>query len=271
MEVFVPDFLANASEDANSSTDVTLKNIVFTLPNSLQSLSRKELLDTLGGVPLIFPVDMVLKLTCRRPSEPKPGWPQYLVKLPDPTHLFQLSTASGQSSIRLVDFTESFKLPFSSLHLPGTPIFEAAPELLLQAHSAITEKIDVWAFSCVAYEVFSPEGTAPLHGWIGRGYQVATIFQKLRSVGGGIPDEFKKLYVSQGWCVLFDDSEPRNSTPVSGHDDLDERLRQVMNTGEAIEADVEGLRVLWQMALRINPLERAPMTEIIRVLQGIWG
>ena len=131
MEVFVPDFLANSSEDATSSTDVTLRNIVFTLPDSLlQSLSRKELLNTFGGGPLVYPIKL--------PSEPKPGWPQYLVRPPDPALLFRLSTASDQPSIRPADFTESFKLPYSSLHLPGTPVFEAAPEILLRAYSTVT-------------------------------------------------------------------------------------------------------------------------------------
>jgi serine/threonine protein kinase len=256
--------LENASEYANSSTDVTLRNIVFTLPESLQSLSRKELLDTFGGVPLVYPIKL--------PSEPKPGWPQYLVKPPDPALLFGLSTTSDQSSIRLVDFTESFKLPFSSLHLPGTPVFEAAPEILLRAHSAITEKIDVWAFSCVAYEVFATEGSQPLHGYMGLvSFQIEEIFKELHNAGGGIPDEFKQLWMSQGKDISFNDSGPQNSTPGSYHGCLGETLRTVMETVGVTEADVEGLRVLWRMALLINPLERAPMTEMIGVLQGIWG
>jgi len=76
---------------------------------------------------------------------------------------------------------------------------------------------------------------------------------------------------SQGRGISFDDWGPHNRKAESCPDDLGERLEGLMGTVGVAEADDKGLRVLWQMALVINLLEKAPMTEIIRVLQGICG
>jgi serine/threonine protein kinase len=83
--------------------------------------------------------------------------PRHLVEPPAVSDLWGLCTAASHSlpSIRILDFTESFQTPFHpDYHLPGTPICFAAPELLLSFPSEITTSIDIWAFACIAYQLF---------------------------------------------------------------------------------------------------------------------
>jgi serine/threonine protein kinase len=148
------------------SIDLQPNNIAFTLPD-LNSWTVDGIYEVLGK-PLQVPRhEMPYGPICefegcedghsQSPTSHSCRLPRHLVEPPAVSDLWGLCTAASHSlpSIRILDFTESFQTPFHpDYHLPGTPICFAAPELLLSFPSEITTSIDIWAFACIAYQLF---------------------------------------------------------------------------------------------------------------------
>lgn len=55
--------------------------------------------------------------------------------------------------VKLIDFSSSFQLSKAGINFPITTIFYRAPEVCL--HKFYTEKIDVWGFGCLIFELFT--------------------------------------------------------------------------------------------------------------------
>jgi len=67
------------------------------------------------------------------------------------------ATTNGSQHIRILDFTESFRLPILAPEvIPSTPKHYASPEPLLSnflPHFDITPSIDNWTFACTAFKL----------------------------------------------------------------------------------------------------------------------
>ncbi|KAF8535342.1 hypothetical protein BDD12DRAFT_808653 [Trichophaea hybrida] len=80
--------------------------------------------------------------------------PKYLVCLPSVSKFWALCNSSAPN-IRVLDFGESFYLPFkfSGQVLPGTPEEFAAPELLLNLPGDVSKAIGIWALGYAIYQL----------------------------------------------------------------------------------------------------------------------
>ena len=141
------------SERGADWLNLHLENIAFTIPNiNLNSFTVGELYAAIGQPVLI-------------PANTHPCWygdsefvnhqPEFLVDTPPVAKLWSLCSSSLPGpSVRLIDFTESFRIPFNPDHSePGTPLGLAAPELTLCFSSEITTSIDIWTFACTCWDI----------------------------------------------------------------------------------------------------------------------
>ena len=128
----------------------------------IDSWTVQELYAALGGEPITVPFSAALgfhSVPVEVPTHP----PKYLVCTPPTSKLWALCSGSVQS-IRVIDFGVPFSLPFSGQELPGTPRQFAAPELLLELSSHITEAVDVWALGNAIFELL---GSGEVFGDLG--------------------------------------------------------------------------------------------------------
>jgi serine/threonine protein kinase len=122
--------------------------------------------------------------------------PQYLLYPPLVSRLWALCSFSAPS-IRLIDFTESFPVPFAEhRRLPGTPRSVAAPELLLKVPSEVTMAIDVWALGCIIYQLLG-QGGPSIRAWEPFADHMADIMELL---GGekNVPETFRTAFHESG-------------------------------------------------------------------------
>jgi serine/threonine protein kinase len=195
-----------------------------------------------------------------------PHQPQYLVYPPLVSRFWALCSSSP-SNIRLIDFTESFPVPFATPaqkgRLPGTPRSVAAPELLLSLPSEVTPAIDVWALGCVIYLLVSEEepfgvGDGPL------GDYLATI---MLALGGetNIPSRFTDAFRENGAMLC---------AQWPGRDDLDWDEKFTIcreDPGTALGMEDEAvLRKLVGAAFVVDPGARASAAEILALLLQGW-
>lgn len=138
----------------------------------------------------------------------------------------------------------------------------------------ITEKTDVWTFSCVAVEMFSEEGIPLLDGDLGYPTsQVACAFQML---GGNcvndFPEEFRRRFKELMFADKFYDGE-WNQRAMLQHwgNNLEECLKLLLANGTTAEKEAMDVLVsLYQKGLKIDPVVRASMAEILKMTREIW-
>jgi serine/threonine-protein kinase SRPK3 len=133
--MFRTEYLLGERLTGGSTTDVHTGNVAFALSVDIHSWTVEEVYAALGGEPSKVPFHEALRMsTSKLPPTDSPHQPKYLVGTPHVPRLWELCSSSSQPpSIRIIDFTESFRIPFTPelQRLPGTPRDFAAPELLL--------------------------------------------------------------------------------------------------------------------------------------------
>jgi serine/threonine protein kinase len=241
---------------------------VFALTVDIHRWSVEEVYAALGDPITVSMDDALQSVFCRAPhSEPEsPHQPQYLVYPPLVSRFWALCSSSP-SNIRLIDFTESFPVPFSPSaengRLPGTPRSVAAPELLLKLPSEVTPAIDVWALGCVIYRLVSAD--VPFDGVDDPlGDCLADI---MLSLGGemNIPGRFMDAFRESGAMI---------SAQKPGRHDLDWDEKFTMSRedrGIALGKEDEAvLRKVISTAFVIDPGARASAAEILALLLQGW-
>ena len=162
-------------------------------------------------------------------------------------------------SIRVVDFGESFSLPFSGQELPGTPRQFAAPELLLNLPSHITEAIDIWALGNIIYELlgwgelFDPFADLP--------YYISDV---VRVLGGKevMPESFWNAFCEVGVVKYLDEADTEW---------LDWDGRIVAGRGVAFKKEVEEvMRRVLGVSMVIDPVHRAKAQVIVAMMPEAW-
>ncbi|KAA8908801.1 kinase-like domain-containing protein [Sphaerosporella brunnea] len=243
--------------------DLHPRNIAFALTVDIHAWSVEEVYEALGH-PITVSMQEALEGAfgaAPQSSEISAHQPQYLVHPPLVSRFWALCSSSP-SNIRLIDFTESFAVPFMG-RLPGTARNVAAPELLLRLPSEVTPAIDVWALGCVIFRVVSED--SPFGGLNGPlGDYLATI---MLSLGGetSMPDRFMDAFRECGtmtWAQYPGREE-------SNWDEKFTRLREDPVTALGQE-DESVLRKVVGAALLVDPRERASAAEILALLLQGW-
>ena len=260
--------------------DLHLGNMAFTMPNiNLNSYTVDELYAAIGQ-PVVVPADT--HPLWREGSDFISHQPEFLVDTPPVAKLWSLCSCSLPGpSIRLIDFTESFHIPFNPDHNdPGTPLGLAAPELILGFSSEVTTSVDIWAFACTCWEI------------LGRGCLFKAIFNTRAEIladmifflGGkereNIPERFWSFFGGKlGGERWFD----QNGQAVSGRAkdwmggtqgwlNWEERIEHLRGSGDdALSGeDQEVLRKVLKAALLFEPSKRATAKEIVQMVSEIW-
>ena len=236
-----------------ASIDFHTSNLLFSLSVDIDSWTVQELYAALGGEPITVPFSSALgfhSVTVEVPAHP----PQYLVCAPPVPKLWALCNGSVQN-IRVIDFGESFSLPFSGQKLPGTPLQFAAPELLLNQPSHITEAIDIWALGNTIYEL---QGWSELFYYLGNPKEY--ISDIVGTFGGkeAMPESFWNACCEMGVVEYLDESDPELL-------DWDGRFRG------PFKKDVEEvLRSVLGVSMVIDPVHRATAQVIVEMMPEAW-
>ncbi|KAA8912217.1 hypothetical protein FN846DRAFT_996557 [Sphaerosporella brunnea] len=232
--------------------DFHTRNISFALTVDIHGWSVEEVYEALG-----HPITVSMHEALECASDPAPQSSQISAHQPH----------SSPSNIRLIDFTESFAMPFSFSEemgqLPGTPCSVAAPELLLRLSSEVTPAIDVWALGCVIYRVVSDD--SPFGGLNGPlGDYLARI---MLSLGGetSIPGRFMDAFRECGTMTWA-------QWPGRDESNWDEKFtRSREDPVEALgQEDETVLRKVVGTSLLIDARERASAAEILALLLQGW-
>ena len=255
--------------------DLHLGNMAFTMPN-INSYTVDELYAAVGQ-PAVIPV-----ADWRDEPSLVNHRPKFLVDTPPVANMWSLCTSSLPGpSVRLIDFTESFHIPFNpDFDGPGTPLGLAAPELILGFLSEITTSVDIWAFACTCWELLGRHFlfNAPFNT---RAELLADVIFLLRGKEReNISERFWNLFWGKlGGERWFD----QNGQPVSGNEeywiggtkgwkDWEERIKHLRGSGEdpLSREDEEVLKKVLKAALRFEPIERATAKEIVQMVPEMW-
>ena len=155
---------------------------------------------------------------------------------------------------------------------PGTPDPYASPELLLSGclpHSEITSSIDIWAFGCIAFKLFSDEDLFVMLEGTEAGVLADMIFTRYEI------EEFPERY----WKVFWEKFRPRELFTADGQfvenrtGDMwnwDKKIRTIRGGGGLQEEDEAVLRMIMQAALRFEPEKRATAEQIVAMIPASW-
>jgi serine/threonine protein kinase len=136
--------------------DLHLGNLAFALSVDINSWTVEEIYAALGGEPDTVPFPAAHSVASVTPGGSS-HQPKYLVYPPEVFRLFALCNTSAPS-IRIIDFSESFLLPFIDQAVSGTPRDFAAPELLFNLPADVSQSFDIWALGCCIYELLGCYG-----------------------------------------------------------------------------------------------------------------
>jgi serine/threonine protein kinase len=107
--------------------------------------------------------------------------------------------------ILVIDFTESFLLPFSGQAMPGTTMEFAAPELLLNLPADFSQNIDIWALGCCIYHLLAGFGF-----FVSFWDDSLLIADVVGALGGekAIPERFRNAFSESGARAHLDVVHP---------------------------------------------------------------
>ena len=238
--------------------DFHTSNLLFALSVDIDSWTVQELYAALGGEPVTVPFSAALG-SRPVPVEVPAHTPKYLVCAPPVPKLWALCHGSAQS-IRVIDFGESFSLPFSGQELPGTPLQFAAPELLLELPSHITEAIDIWALGSTIYALLGREELVCSMGYLPHHISIIVgLFGGKESM----PESFWNAYCAAGMLKHLD--EVKNALSL----DWDRKIRVDRSVGLKKKAE-EVLRRVVRVSMVIDPVHRAKAQAIVAMMPEAW-
>ena len=252
--------------------------MAFALTADINSWTVEELYAALGGEPIKIPLheapdfgsDYAPPLDNASFHQPK-----YLVATPSVSHLWALCTAP-EPRIRLIDFSESFRLPFrpDSQPLPGTPWRFAAPELLLSLPAEVSLSIDIWALGCAIYMLLGH--SSPFLALFG---SLPRLLAQIMILTGGkdhMPENFWRAF-SENPALKISEEELRTHYKSLLNWDCSLRgkfcvgLDGHKNIAPLDTEDHEVLRAVIAAALVVDPAKRAPARKILEIMRRGWG
>jgi serine/threonine protein kinase len=266
------------------SKDLHAGNVAFALPN-LDALSVEELYEHIGQprtVPFYQDETWGMFEEDEVPASFSPHQPRYRVAPPSPKKLWRLCCGgkfpdSSLPSIRILDFTESFRIPLpATQEIPGTPLVYASPELLLVqggllGREHITTGIDIWAFACMMYRLL---GTCNLFATIfgTSGDMLADII----SFFGGkakAPEEIWRIFWEElhGSKWFEEDGKPTRMAQGCRH--WEQRIIPRVRTEDRdvfLREDEPVVRKILTAALKWDKNERASMLDIVGMIPESW-
>ena len=204
--------------------------------------------------------------------------PPYLIAPPSPAQLWALCTTLTSNPaiphILILDFTESFQPPIVAREvIPGTPHPYASPELILSNFlpcSEITPSIDIWAFGCTAFKLFSGKDLFTTSMGMGAVGVLADIIST-RYEFEGFPERYWKVFWEKlrprGWFTA--DGELVEG-PIRNIGNWDKKIRMITGGGRLEEEDEAALRMIMQAALRFEPGKRATAEQIVAMIPASW-
>jgi serine/threonine protein kinase len=244
--------------------DLHTGNLAFALSVDMNSWTVEEVYAALGGEPDTdpFPADRY----------PTPGGsshqPKYLVYPPDVSRLFALRNTSAPS-IRVIDFGESFFLPFTGQAVPGTPRTFAAPELLLDLPADVSQSIDIWALGCCIYELLARRSfflsTNIMHMFPSYIADIVVVLGGEKAIPRRFWDAFRKSHANK-------------HLEKTNRRDFDQRIKFMREKSYATvplqSADEEEMREVMRKvlckALVIEPANRADAAAIVAMMPAAW-
>ena len=262
-------------------SDLHLGNIVFTIPNT-NSYTVDELYAAIGR-PKMVPIDT------------HPLWredlgfvshqPKFLVDTPSVVDMWALCKSPVRvPSVCLIDFTESFHIPFNLDHPePGTPLPLAAPELILGLLSEITTGIDIWAFACTSWELLGEDSLFNTSCNSAAETLADMIFLLRGNERENIPKQFWKIFWEELRGELWFE---HNGRPVSGCTkgwmelggtqgwmDWEGRFKHLRGSKDKPLSGVDEavLRRVLKAALLFEPTKRATAKGIVHMLPESWA
>jgi serine/threonine protein kinase len=169
--------------------------------------------------------------------------------------------------IRVIDFTESFLLPFSGQAIPGTPMEFAAPELLLNLPADVTENIDIWALGCCICHLLGCSGF-----FVSLWDSLPLFLADVVGVLGGekaIPERFRNAFSESGAIARLD---------YKCRLDWDSRIKLMRGDPEkddqvVVPLSTEDEKVLGKVlgnALVFEPANRATAAAIVAMMPAAW-
>lgn len=259
--------------------DLHLRNIAFEITADINSWTVEELYAALGGEPVKIPFHEAPDYDCyNAPPLENASFhqPKYLVATPTVPHLWALCIAS-EPRIRLIDFSESFRLPFhpESQTLPGTPWEFAAPELLLNLPAEVTLSIDIWALGCIIYSLLGH--CSPFIEPFGN---LQHILAEIMIYTGGkdrMPESFRRAFSK---FPALKSSEEQIGMLFHIIPNWDCHLRGQLDNPDADDytpvaplgtEDYEVVRAVIAASLVVDPAKRAPARKILEILREAWG
>ena len=248
--------------------------MAFALTVDTNSWTVEQLYEALGGKPIKISLDEALDFHGLDPLDDESHTPEYFVSPPSLCHLWTLCTAS-EPSIRLIDLSESFRLPFNpeTQHLPGTPWEFAAPELLLDLPREVTLSIDIWALGCTIYSLLG-DGS-PIHSAL---RYIPYFLARILIFTGGkdfMPERFWNAFSEDPDVGYAEESIRKNLSNLLDWD-WGLRPRDLAFEGDAdivpLEAeDYEVLKAVTAAALVVDPADRAPAGRILEIMREGWA
>ena len=252
-------------------------NLAFALTVDTNSWTVEQLYAALGGEPVRIPFEEGYESHDSSYYFPFSDGgpfhrPKYLVATPSVSDLWALC-ATSEPSIRLIDLSESFRLPFrpGSDPLPGTPKAFAAPELLLKLQNEVTSSIDIWALGCTIYSLLGHD--SPIYPFVWpypSGY-----LARIAVLTGGkdqMPERFWNAFSE--WPGMIDSEERLRKRDPDLNWDCYLRGKYVKR-GEKVTPlgaeDKEVLRAVIAAALVVDPAERAPARKILEIMREGWA
>jgi serine/threonine protein kinase len=226
----------------------------------------------LGGEPIRVPLCTAFRYASAHPRDSDSSHqPKYLVCPPAARKLWALCNSLAPS-IRVIDFSESFFLPFSGQILPGIPRDFAAPELLLKLPAEVSQGIDIWALGCIIYELLG--STCLFYSmWDSLSYQIADIVAVL---GGkeALPERFRDAFRESGAPRPLEDDDDDDEFERL---DWDGRMKilpgepeEFADVDQLCEADEAVMKKVLGEAMVIEPANRATAEAIVAMMPEAW-
>jgi serine/threonine protein kinase len=257
------------SDSLTAGIDLHTGNLAFALSVDINSWTVEEVHAALGGEPDTdpFPADRYPSAASVTPGGSS-HQPKYLVYPPDVSRLFALCNTSAPS-IRVIDFGESFFLPFTGQAVPGTPMHFAAPELLLDLPADVSQSIDIWALGCCTYELLGCNSFffgSIMHMFPSYIADIVVVLGGEKAIPRRFWDAFRK-------------SGANKHLEKTNRRDFDQRIKSMREKPYAAtvplqSADEEEMREVMRKvlckALVIEPANRADAAAIVAMMPAAW-
>ena len=248
--------------------------MAFALTVDTNSWTVEQLYEALGGKPIKISLDEALDFYRLDSLDDESHTPKYFVVPPSLCYLWALCTTS-EPSIRLIDLSESFRLPFDpeTQYFPDPPWEFAAPELLLGLSGEVSLSIDIWALGCTIYSLLG-DGSPIYSEFRYISYFLARI---LIFTGGKdfMPERFWNAF-SENPDVGY--AEERIRKNLSHILDWDWGLRphdpEFNGDADIVPFEAEDYKVLKAViaaALVVDPADRAPAGRILEIMREGWA